>query len=109
MPGPPLVIATLDDVRAAVAEEMRGLREQIQRLSEALDLHERYARTLITSADVMARYGIAHTTLWTWIKEGLPALTIEGIRGYRYRLADVEAWLLNRAVTTGGSSTDEAA
>lgn len=48
---------------------------------------------LLTTAQLQARYGVSDWTVRQWVMQGLPTVRLRGIRGVRYDLAAVEAWM----------------
>jgi len=47
---------------------------------------------LLTTAQLMARYGVSNWTVNEWVKRGCP-LAPTAFRGRRFDLAQVEAWM----------------
>ncbi len=47
---------------------------------------------LLTTAQLMARYGVSNWTVNKWVQQGCP-LAPTAFRGRRFDLAQVEAWM----------------
>lgn len=58
---------------------------------------------LLTTQQLAARYQVTTRTIERWTAAGMPSEKLAGIR--RYRAAETEAWLRERAVHRGGGAT----
>ena len=82
--------------RSAAHDLRRGERAQRMRppASSAPGVEPASVPAYLPAAEVMARVGIARTTLHDWVKRGIfPAPVSFGPRLKRWRAADVDAWL----------------
>lgn len=66
-----------------------------QTLAERIDtLRPTGLSPLLTTAQLMARYGVSNWTVNQWVRRGCP-LAPTAFRGRRFDLAQVEAWMAN--------------
>lgn len=64
-----------------------------QTLAERIDtLRPTGLSPLLTTAQLMARYGVSNWTVNKWVQKGCP-LAPTAFRGRRFDLAAVEAWM----------------
>lgn len=66
-----------------------------QTLAERIDtLRPTGLSPLLTTAQLMARYGVSNWTVNKWVQQGCP-LAPTAFRGRRFDLAEVEKWMAN--------------
>lgn len=92
-----IVVLSVDEFQEVVAEAYAaGGQFVIDRLTPLLERLDGPQFKPVLTVKEAARYckpKVSADTVLRWIKLGLPAYRQEGVKGYRIRRADLEAWL----------------